>query len=335
MADGWYYARKGERFGPVPWAKVRALAEQGWLMPDDLVWTPDMPDWRPAASVKGLFKNSLVESLGAAVDGVIPGVRPAAAGTQEAGAGGRGRAADPPFGPRFVEHLAPRHLLAAGGAFVAALGIAFTAIAPSSLGLAFTLGGLALAAAGMHVEVVTLGVQAAANIAKARREAAERRLELRRLAVEEKKLEVEAARLAADNEGRERPVPMPPAPPATPVTLRPEPNAAAGGPRVVPAEHYGPGEHVTVINHPPIQRWSPAVAAVLSCLMPGLGQVYKGQFTNGVVWFFLVGFGYLALILPGLLLHFFCIVAAASGNPWTPGRTEVVRLAGPREASSG
>jgi hypothetical protein len=43
------------------------------------------------------------------------------------------------------------------------------------------------------------------------------------------------------------------------------------------------------------------------------------------VWFFLVGVGYLALILPGMLLHFFCIVGAASGNPWTPGRTEVVR----------
>jgi TM2 domain-containing membrane protein YozV len=80
-----------------------------------------------------------------------------------------------------------------------------------------------------------------------------------------------------------------------------------------------------VINHPPVQRWSPGLAAVLSFLLPGLGQVYKGQIINGIVWFFLVGFGYLALVLPGLLLHFFCIVGAASGNPWTPGRMEVVR----------
>jgi TM2 domain-containing membrane protein YozV len=93
----------------------------------------------------------------------------------------------------------------------------------------------------------------------------------------------------------------------------------------VPAEHYGPGAQVTVINHPPVQRWSPALAAVLSVLVPGLGQAYKGQVLNGVVWFCLVGVGYLALVLPGLLLHFFCIVGAASGNPWTPGRTEVVR----------
>ena len=215
MADDWYYARKGERFGPVPWAKVRSLAEQGWLMPGDLIWTPDMSDWQPAASVKGLFKNSLVESLGSAVDGVIPGIRPVPAGLDSTAAGGRGRGPESPFGPDFFEHLAPRHLVAGCGAFVAALGIAFTAISPSSLGLAFTLGGLALAAAGMYSEVGAFLAQAVANIATAR--------------------------------------------------------------------------------------------------------------INGTVWFFLVGVGYLALILPGMLLHFFCIVGAASGNPWTPGRTEVVR----------
>ena len=327
MADDWYYARKGERFGPVPWAKVRALAEQGWLMPGDLVWTPDMPDWQPAASVKGLFKNSLVESLGSAVDGVIPGIRPFAADPDSTTSHGRGRGTESPFGPDFFEHIAPRHLLAGCGAFVAALGIAFTAISPSSLGLAFTLGGLALAAAGMYAEVGTLLAQAVANVAKTRSEAAERRLEMRRLAVEQKKLEVEAARLAAEKDARERPVPAtpPPVPPAEPVPSRSVPHAAASEPRLVPADHYGPGEHVTVINHPPVRRWSPALAAVLSFLVPGLGQLYKGQVINGIVWFFLVGVGYLALILPGMLLHFFCILGAASGNPWTPGRTEVVR----------
>ena len=327
MADDWYYARKGERFGPVPWAKVRALAEQGWLMPGDLVWTPGVADWQPAASVKGLFKNSLVESLGAAVDGVIPGIRSVADDSDSTNAGGRGHGPESPFGPDFFEHLAPRHLVAGCGAFVAALGIAFTAISPSSLGLAFTLGGLALAAAGMFSEVGALLAQAVANIATARKEAAERRLEMRRLAVEQKKLEVEAARLAAEKDARDRPVPVvpPPVPPAEPVAARPMPQAAASDPRLVPAEHYGAGEQVTVINHPPVQRWSPALAAVLSFLVPGLGQFYKGQFINAIVWFFLVGVGYLALILPGMLLHFFCIVGAASGNPWTPGRTEVVR----------
>jgi TM2 domain-containing membrane protein YozV len=146
---------------------------------------------------------------------------------------------------------------------------------------------------------------------------------MQRLAVEQKKLEVEAARLAAEQAARERPVA--PVPPPVPAAMPVEPTPHPGQPRLVPAEHNGPGAQVTVINHPPVQRWSPALAAVLSVLVPGLGQAYKGQVLNGIVWFFLVGVGYLALVLPGLLLHFFCIVGAASGNPWTPGRTEVVR----------
>ena len=321
MTDEWYYARKGERFGPVPLAKVKSLADQGWLMPDDLVWRPGMADWRPAASVKGLFRSSLIDSLGTTVDGIVPGRQGAHGKPSRAGGGDAADAA----AESLLDwgQLSPRHLVAACGGFIAALGIAFTAIAPSSLGLAFTLGGLALGAAGLHVELGRLVGQSLANLAQARREAAERRLEMQRLAVEQKKLEVEAARLAAEQAARERPVA--PVPPPVPAAMPVEPTPHPGQPRLVPAEHYGPGAQVTVINHPPVQRWSPALAAVLSVLVPGLGQAYKGQVLNGIVWFFLVGVGYLALVLPGLLLHFFCIVGAASGNPWTPGRTEVVR----------
>jgi TM2 domain-containing membrane protein YozV len=334
MSDDWYYARKGERFGPVPLAKVRALAEQGWLMPADLVWNPGMPDWQPAASVKGLFTSSLVESLGSTVDGVIPRIRPLAPADDSKNRSPRGGSGSP-FGGDFFDELSPRHLVAAGGGFVAALGIAFTVIAPSSLALAFTLGGLALAAAGMHVEVGRLVAQAAGNLAQAWKERAERQLEAQRLAVEKQRLDVEAARLAAEKEARERPMPpasalppasaVPPMSPPPPVPVWPTGGASATGPRMVPAEYYGAGEHVTVINHAPVRRWSPGVAAVLSFCVPGLGQLYKGQIINGIVWFCAVGLGYAALILPGLLLHFFCIVGAASGNPWTAGRTEVVR----------
>jgi NADH-quinone oxidoreductase subunit L len=35
--------------------------------------------------------------------------------------------------------------------------------------------------------------------------------------------------------------------------------------------------------------------------------------------------GYAALIVPGLILHFFCVLGALSGNPWTEGKTMVVR----------
>ena len=60
-----------------------------------------------------------------------------------------------------------------------------------------------------------------------------------------------------------------------------------------------------VINHPPVQKWSPGLAAGLSFFVPGLGKLYNGQILNGLIWFFMVGFGYVALILPGLVLHFF------------------------------
>lgn len=217
MAEEWYYARRGERFGPLPFAKLKALAEQGWLVPADLVWNAALPDWRPAADVPGLFRRSLAETLAATVDGAIPGIR------------------------------------------------------------------------------------AAANRARAWQDAAGRRLEEQRLAGERQRVAAEATRLEA---------------------------VPAAGPRLVPAEYYGPGEHVTVIHHAAERRWSPALAAVLSLLLPGLGQLYKGQLLNAVAWFLLVGFGYLALVLPGLVLHFFCVVGAASGNPWTAPRTEVVRRRG-------
>jgi TM2 domain-containing membrane protein YozV len=152
----------------------------------------------------------------------------------------------------------------------------------------------------MHVEVGRLLAQAAANVARASREAAERRHEARKLALENRRLELEAERLARA-ESAARPAPVPP-----PV----------------------PAGRTIVITHPPVRRWSPGLAAVLSLFLPGLGQLYKGQVFNGIVWFFLVGLGYAALVLPGLVLHFCCILGAASGNPWTEGRTEVVQAPG-------
>ena len=49
-------------------------------------------------------------------------------------------------------------------------------------------------------------------------------------------------------------------------------------------------------NPPPIQQyraptstrntsWSPGVAVILALLFPGMGQVYKGQFAQGAVFF--------------------------------------------------
>jgi TM2 domain-containing membrane protein YozV len=55
-----------------------------------------------------------------------------------------------------------------------------------------------------------------------------------------------------------------------------------------------------------------AVAAVLSLLVPGAGQLYAGRPLSGVVWFVVVTLGYLMLIVPGILLHILCVASAAS-----------------------
>lgn len=53
------------------------------------------------------------------------------------------------------------------------------------------------------------------------------------------------------------------------------------------------------------------VAAVLSFLIPGLGQIYRGQVAAGVIWLIMVVGGYFACLIPGLCLHVICIFAAA------------------------
>ncbi len=68
-------------------------------------------------------------------------------------------------------------------------------------------------------------------------------------------------------------------------------------------------------RHRPTPKWSPGIAAVLSLVIPGAGQLYKGQVGNGLVWLVAVTLGYLFFIVPGLVLHICCIVGATSGDP--------------------
>lgn len=63
-------------------------------------------------------------------------------------------------------------------------------------------------------------------------------------------------------------------------------------------------------------QWKPGIAALLSFVIPGAGQMYKGNVGRGLVWFFIVIIGYSMFILPGLILHIICIFAASSGNPY-------------------
>ena len=62
------------------------------------------------------------------------------------------------------------------------------------------------------------------------------------------------------------------------------------------------------------QKWSPGVAALLSFLIPGAGQIYKGNVGGGIGWLILVVIGYCLFIVPGIILHIVCIVRAASSD---------------------
>jgi TM2 domain-containing membrane protein YozV len=323
MADDWYYAQNQERRGPVSFAKLRTMATDGWLRREELVWHAGMPEWTPAEKVPGLFASSLGQLLQDTIAGVRAPVEAKPAEAQPT--------TQPPNIPAEIpkpikankprpkskrteidwDDIQPRHFLAALGGFLAALGIAFTVIAQSRLALAFTLSGLFIAAVGLYVEIGRLLGQAAENIGKASKEAADRRLRAKELAIEKQRLDLEAARIAQEQAAREAP-----AFPAAVLVNQPT--------DYVPNGQASPGQ-VVVINQPSVQRWSPGLAAVLSFFLPGLGQLYKGQFINAIVWFFAVMCGYAALILPGLILHFFCVLGALSGNPWSEGKTMVVR----------
>ena len=56
---------------------------------------------------------------------------------------------------------------------------------------------------------------------------------------------------------------------------------------------------------------NPGIAAALSLIIPGAGQLYAGRAGSAAVWFFVVMIGYL-LILPGLFLHVLCVISAAA-----------------------
>lgn len=69
-------------------------------------------------------------------------------------------------------------------------------------------------------------------------------------------------------------------------------------------------------NQNKVKKWEPVVALILSIILPGAGQLYKGQAGNGILWFFLTVIGYMAFLFPGVILHVCCIIGAASGDPY-------------------
>ena len=62
----------------------------------------------------------------------------------------------------------------------------------------------------------------------------------------------------------------------------------------------------------------PGIAAVLSVLVPGLGQVYCGRLLAGGVWFVATSLAYWAILVPGFLVHAVCVVLAyQDAKEWT------------------
>jgi TM2 domain-containing membrane protein YozV len=71
---------------------------------------------------------------------------------------------------------------------------------------------------------------------------------------------------------------------------------------------------VNVGIHGPLARQphSQAVAAILSFFWPGAGHIYCGEVGAGIGWMMATFLGYLVLIVPGIILHICCVVAAAN-----------------------
>ena len=92
----------------------------------------------------------------------------------------------------------------------------------------------------------------------------------------------------------------------------------------------------------PQQRlWSPGIAALLSLVIPGAGQIYKGEVGHGLGWLFAVVIAYVVFVFAGAILHLVCIVAAAQGDPYrdptvplTPG-THLRPATAPRRGNYG
>ena len=57
---------------------------------------------------------------------------------------------------------------------------------------------------------------------------------------------------------------------------------------------YDFDDEISLVRSP-----SPGVSAVLSVLIPGLGQLYSGRLLAGAIWFLATCFFYTAVLLPG------------------------------------
>ena len=58
-SENWFYARAGEKAGPVTLSQLRLLFFEGHLDREtDLVWADGVDDWKPASRIPGLLEDS-------------------------------------------------------------------------------------------------------------------------------------------------------------------------------------------------------------------------------------------------------------------------------------
>lgn len=54
-----------------------------------------------------------------------------------------------------------------------------------------------------------------------------------------------------------------------------------------------------------------SLAAIWSMMLPGLGQLLKGQVMPGILWALFVAVGYYVYFWPGVIIHTACVLDAA------------------------
>ena len=59
------------------------------------------------------------------------------------------------------------------------------------------------------------------------------------------------------------------------------------------------------------RQWSPGVAVLLSFLIPGLGQMYKGHFVSGILWLIFTPVLVFTVLIAGILVYIACLYDAA------------------------
>lgn len=85
--------------------------------------------------------------------------------------------------------------------------------------------------------------------------------------------------------------------------------AAGGGINIVNSHHSDHGS-----RRSSRKTYDNGVAALLSFLLPGVGQMVKGQVAAGILWFIAAVVGYVLFVIPGLIIHICCIVDAARSD---------------------